>query len=369
MDNQNYQIKRFLMQKSAKNNVPVSGTFELTPLCNFNCKMCYIRMSREEMEKRGRLRTAKEWIELGRECADAGMLFLLLTGGEPFLREDFFEIYGELKKLGLIITINTNGYMIDEKTAEKLIENPPSKVNITLYGASNRTYKELCECENGFDRVIKAIKTLKESGILVNVNYSITPYNAKDMEKIFSICKKLNVPVNPTAYMFPPVRNNKNGVIEYNTRLKANEAGCMRYMAEKFKYSSEEFEYRKAAIKAGMEVQNGLEECDARTVNEKMGCMAGRASFWVTWDGRMTPCGMLNTPCVELGKFKFLTKWKEINKKINEIYLPKECSNCDKRKVCGVCAALTISETGSFDKRPDYLCQMTEEYVKKVNNE
>ena len=95
------QLRKYIYQKAARDRTPVSGTFELTPRCNMNCRMCYIRMSEEEMNARGREYTADEWIRMGRVCAQRGMLFLLFTGGEPFLRKDFRKIYTELKKLGL----------------------------------------------------------------------------------------------------------------------------------------------------------------------------------------------------------------------------------------------------------------------------
>ena len=81
-----YQLRRYFYQKAAANLLPIGGTFELTPRCNMNCRMCYIRMSESQMCQRGAERTADEWIALGKSCAEQGMLFLLLTGGEPFLR-------------------------------------------------------------------------------------------------------------------------------------------------------------------------------------------------------------------------------------------------------------------------------------------
>ena len=69
----------FLLRRAAKTGVPITGSFELTPLCNLNCKMCYVRMNRTEQEKISRLQTAEEWTALAEKLRDAGTLFLLLT--------------------------------------------------------------------------------------------------------------------------------------------------------------------------------------------------------------------------------------------------------------------------------------------------
>ena len=79
----------FLLRRAAKTGVPITGSFELTPLCNLNCKMCYVRMNRTEQEKISRLQTAEEWTALAEKLRDAGTLFLLLTGGEPLCTPRF----------------------------------------------------------------------------------------------------------------------------------------------------------------------------------------------------------------------------------------------------------------------------------------
>ena len=137
-------ITEYLHAKASRLHIPLSGTFELTPVCNMNCKMCYVRMSRAEQEAVHPLRTAKEWLELGKTARDRGMLYLLLTGGEPFLRPDFREILSGLHQMGLLITINSNGTLIDENVVEWLKESPPVRINITLYGASDETYERMC---------------------------------------------------------------------------------------------------------------------------------------------------------------------------------------------------------------------------------
>ena len=132
MDNGASSVERALIERAKEKKAPINGSLELLPLCNMNCDMCYVRLSREEMEQKGRLRTADEWLEVGRQMKDAGVLFLLLTGGEPLLFPDFKRLYLELRKMGFILTINTNGTLINEDWADFFGTYPPRRVNITL---------------------------------------------------------------------------------------------------------------------------------------------------------------------------------------------------------------------------------------------
>lgn len=107
-----------LLQKARQKHIPVTGALELLPLCNMNCDMCYVRLSRSEMERQGRLRTVEEWVRLAEQMQKAGTVFLLLTGGEPLLFPDFKTLYRRLRNLGMILTINTNGTLLDEAWAD-----------------------------------------------------------------------------------------------------------------------------------------------------------------------------------------------------------------------------------------------------------
>ena len=111
-------IEEKLCNTATQKRIPLGGSLELLPLCNMNCDMCYVRLSRKEIDQKGRIRSGEEWLELAKQMRDAGTLFLLLTGGEPLLHPDFRMIYLELKKMGMIVTLNTNGTLIDEGWAD-----------------------------------------------------------------------------------------------------------------------------------------------------------------------------------------------------------------------------------------------------------
>lgn len=134
-------IEQFLCEKATVNHVPINAILELTPLCNMNCKMCYIRLTPGEMERRGQMLPPAEWIRIASEARDQGLLYLLLTGGEPLLYPGFDELYTWLGKSGIVVMLNTNGTMLTEERADLLLKYPPRKVNISLYGASRETYR------------------------------------------------------------------------------------------------------------------------------------------------------------------------------------------------------------------------------------
>lgn len=179
-------IEQQMFAMATEKKVPLYGVLELLPLCNLNCDMCYVRMSREEMEEVGRLRTMEEWTKTAEDMMRAGTLFVLLTGGEPLLYPHFRELYQKLRELGMIITINTNGTLIDEAWADFFAENKPRRINITLYGASNETYERLCHYPGGFDKAVNGIRLLRERNIDVKVNGSLAKANVDDRMKIIA---------------------------------------------------------------------------------------------------------------------------------------------------------------------------------------
>ncbi len=162
---------------------PVSGSLELTPLCNMNCRMCYVRLSPRQ--------------------ARAGVLFLLLTGGGPLLVPGFKELYLALKAEGMVLTLNTNGTLLDEQWADFFARHKPRRVNITLYGADDAAYETLCRCPGGFEKALAAVRLLRARGVDVKLNGSGTPENVGEMDRLYAIARQLDVPMHMDAYMMP----------------------------------------------------------------------------------------------------------------------------------------------------------------------
>jgi radical SAM protein with 4Fe4S-binding SPASM domain len=349
-------VSAYLHAKGASLGIPVGGNFELTARCNFNCPMCYIHLSNEEVEKRGKELTAQQWISLAEQARDRGMLFALLTGGEPLVRQDFFEIYGAMKEMGLLISINSNGSTLQGENLQRLIEDPPQRVNVSLYGGSAETYKTMCG-NDAFDRVVENIRQLKRSGIDVRLNVSLTPYNYQDLEKIYDISKDLNTVIKVASYMYPPIRVHG----DCGHRLSPDESAKLAVQWDLMRFTKENFLEHAAGYRDLMAVEE--KEC-AADPDTGVSCRAGSTAFWMTWDGRMLPCGMMPGPetfPVEVG---FDAAWEQIRSETAMIRTPAKCTNCGYKDICGACAAVYYTETGAFDGVPEYVCRRAEEIVK-----
>ena len=349
------QIIEHMHRRAVAQGIPLSGTFELTPLCSMACKMCYVRISPEELAATGkRLRTADEWLALAREAKEQGMLLLLLTGGEPFLYPEFRRLYTELRQMGFVISINSNATLITEETVAWLKENPPQRINITLYGASDATYARLCGHPTGFTQVTRAIELLRDAGISVKLNCSVTPENVCDLEDIIAYSDEHKLVLQATSYMFPPLRRDAESVGR-NARFAAEECARTEVKIRRLQYGAENLREYCKAIESHQPVDTPLcADCEG----EGLQCRAGKSAFWVTWDGRMTPCGMVNEPAVFPFGQGFSDAWQSLRAQTAALHLPPECASCDAKHYCHTCAAMCYTETGRYDCKPQYRCDL-----------
>ena len=346
-------IKRALNLKCASLGIPSSGIFELTPRCNLRCKMCYVRLDPCQMAPLGRERTKEEWLDMARQCRDAGMAFLLLTGGEPTIRPDFPELFEEISQMGISIAVNTNGTHLTAQVREVWHRSPPSQVNITLYGTCREDYEALCGNGDAFDRVEEALTWLKMEGILVHLNTTIVPTNYPEWQSIEAFALSHGLELRMTTYCFPPTRRDDSTF----ERLMPEQAGQLivqdcHYQEGDISILAKAQDLDRKPLPRSCELDNG----------EPMQCLAGRSQFWITWNGTMTPCAMLTQPTVRPFEDGFLPAWEQLKALCAPIRLCPDCADCPEQASCMNCAAVTFSETGRFDGKPEYMCKLNKAY-------
>ena len=366
-------ISDFLFQKASRNRIPLNVTMELSPVCNFQCKMCYVRKTEAQLRKEGRsIIDWTQWLELAKQLREAGTLYLLLTGGEPFLYPHFKELYTELHRMGFLIMINTNGTMLNEDTLAWLRDMAPYRINLTLYGGSRETYDRICGNPAGYDKAIFALRSLKEIGIPTVINASMIPENAGDLETIMTVGRELHFNTRVSTYMFPPVRRDAE---DSDSRFTPRESADMFMRKVIFATDMEQrLNYFRSQI---CPISPTDEESWGEHQEEHMRCRAGRAGFWISWDGTMCACGLMPFPkTFDAFDGKIMEHWMELTEAVRAAPVMSACSGCEMRTVCKPCAATVYAESGSTEGRVPYLCELARcttnrirNYLKEYNNE
>lgn len=356
------RISRYLHAKAIERNIPINGTFELTARCNFNCPMCYVHLSAEEQKRRGRELTGDEWIDVAEQAKRAGTVFLLLTGGEPTVHPDFVRIYERLSEMGFYLSMNSNGRLLEGDLLELFMRKPPERLNITLYAVDNEGYRKQCGVP-AYDQVVRNIRALREAGVYVRVNLTITPANQEEMAELVAKGKELGAVIMGTTYLWPQIRVDKNAVGK-SFRPSPEEAGRAMVIYDSLRMSHEDYIARGRQLLAGIPQQAPSDEDCA--LGMPMRCHAGRATYWIDWQGNMTACAMMPIPATNVLQAGFDGAWQELRKAIAEIRLPPECAACKYRRICNPCAAKCYTETGSFHTKPDYVCRYTMSFLEAM---
>ena len=359
-------ISTYLNSKAIANKVPVSATFELTSRCNFNCKMCYIHSSKPA-DKSEEL-SAEEWISIAKDAYDLGVLFLLITGGEPMLRSDFPEIYTALAKMGFVISMNSNASLISEEMFDLFEKYPPQRVNVSLYGGKEHTYSELCGTEK-FRTVLNNIRRLKGIGVQVVIHNCITPYNADDLVDVKNLADELGCHLKTAPYMYPPMRKDTSLIGENDGRFSPEEAARKRLEFDEAFYGREVYLSRCRKITEEIEKLRKIEIKELFYEGFPVLCRAGRSSMWVDWRGNVLACGMFGTGGVSLKKSTLKEAWDTIRNETKGIRLPLKCRICVYQPICNICAAVALTETGKYDEVPEYVCRMTKYTAKLMKEE
>lgn len=352
----NKKISYRLRDKAVKNGLAYTGTFELLPVCNFQCQMCYVRKTKEEAEKMGGIKRKEYWISILEQAVSKGMLVLLLTGGEPLLHPDFKEIYLTAQKMGVQILLNSNGSLINKEWVDFFDQNRPLRINITLYGASREDYQALCGNGDGFENTLNAIRMLRGRGISVKLNTTVTPENRNSQKQMMQIAHDLGVGIEAATYVFPPVRRNA-AMRGRNDRLSPEEAAEARVESDFLQNEPVWFAGQHRAYSGFTPLADLDLDSKAPT---RINCYGGRTAFWLDWQGRLLNCGMYGKVIVDhVTPENFVESWDKIRKGTEEVCIESKCGSCPNRKICHSCIAMIESE-GLNDGVPEYLCKMTE---------
>lgn len=325
--------KRVLQER-----IPISGTIEVTSRCNLRCPFCYIGDRHPNKEL-----TYGQICCIIDEITEEGCLRLLLTGGEPFVRDDFLDIYSYAKKKGMIITIFTNGTLITPQTADFLKEWPPYLVDISLYGITKETYENVTRVPGSFEKCMRGISLFIEKALPLHLKTLVTTLNKDELRGIKKFAKDLGVDYRCDPHINPRFDGSKEPC---QFRLSPKEAVDIEMAEEK-------------VFNAWLEYYQGFKRLTSQPDERLFTCGIGQFSFYIAADGNLKGCLLLQKPSYDLLQDSFKDCWHRLSAEVRSLKRKKQsrCATCKIVTICNQCPAWSELEEGDREKPTEYVCE------------
>ena len=343
-------FERYLDNKAREKCIPIIGQFELTPLCNFNCRMCYVHLTKEQL-KGHPVMTVQEWKSLMEQACRAGMYKATLSGGECLSYPGFKELYLYLESQGCRLTVLTNGSLLDEEWIRFFRKHPPVSIRITLYGHDDITYERVTGTRC-FKTVSEHIHMVKEAGLPLTLSITPNSYLGEDVFETIRTAKSLCSNLMISNALFDPREETGRAgqaadldldyycrIHQLNNQLDGKE--CMEIPEDKLP-----------------EPGGPSHECSRRGLL----CGGGRSGFSIDWKGTMRPCERLQDVEAFPLRDGFMPAWKKLNETAGNWPQVPECDGCPYFQTCIICAAYmrNFAEPG---RQPMGLCRRTKYMV------
>ncbi len=312
--------------------------WELTRNCNLNCIHCRAKATLGPHQ--GEL-TTEECKKIIDDIASFASPTVILTGGEPLMREDLFEIirYGNEKGLRLVIAVN--GTLLDRDKALMLKETGIQRVSMSVDGKDGRSHDSFRGVQGSFDAVVRAGKVLREIGLPFQINTTVTRLNVDDLGEIYEFVKAIGA-VAWHVFLLVPVGRGEG--------LRGEELNAKMYEdVLEWLYATEK--------KNELEMKVTCAPHYYRIVKEKgdtpksAGCLAGKSFMFISNRGIAQPCGYLEAPAGDVIKEGVQKVWEgsPVFTKLRDIrsYQGK-CSACKFLAICGGCRARAYELRGDM---------------------
>ncbi|MCX6362066.1 MAG: radical SAM protein [Armatimonadetes bacterium] len=332
-----------MLERATAIRQPVSGTFELTARCNLACGMCYIRKPANDPHERANELTAAQWVDVTQQAVDAGMVFLTLTGGEILIRKDFFELYEPMTRMGLVITLFTNGTAITPAVAERLAKNPPLRVEISLYGATETAYDRVTGTANAYDKCLRGIRLLAEAGVNVVVKSTVTKYNAHELDPMKRMAAEWGVPFFAASLLTQRRDDDLSQIQDFRRQAK------------------DAVDLEAADPATAAEIRDALAAAPPPPDADPFYCSAGKSSFTIGPFGQMSACIDLPLPGAPVAEIGFAEAWKRVCEFVGTVPVNTSCSSCALRNMCPSCPAWSYGENRTLNQPVKYLCDLAAE--------
>lgn len=332
------------LRRQTTQSLFLRASLELTERCNLRCVHCYINRPAGDDCSRQRELSLTEWQSILNQVAEAGVLWLLVTGGEPLLRPDFAEFYRYAKRLGFHITLFTNGTLLTPDLADLFAKYPPWEVEITLYGATAETYERITGVPGSYSRCRQAIELLLERHVALNLKTMALTLNVDEIQAMQQLAGLWGV-----NFRYDPV---------IHSRFDGD------HRPVSYRLTPEQI----VALEREdpLRLQQWQDLCAKSYVRSNQAylftCGAGLSTFHIDPYGRLYPCLMARWLGYDLRTGSLAEAVCQFLPTVRNMLLTHDrtCWECDLRVICETCPAWARQETGDAEKPEPFRCHLAQ---------
>ncbi len=336
-----------LHQHYSGQRVPLQVSIEVTRRCPLECLHCYNNLPMGDLDAKRRELTKEEHFRVLDELVEMGCFWILYTGGEIFARKDFLEIYTYAKKKGFLITLFTNGILINEQIADYLKEWPPFAIEITLYGRTRETYEALTMMPGSYDRCLRGIRLLKERGLPLKLKTVATSINKHEVMAMRRFAEEeLGVEFKMDGQINPRIDCSQSPLA---VRLTPEEVVALDMAVPKAKN-----EYRRMADRDLGRAPN------LSHTSTTYFCGGGINSFAINAWGEIGICliSQQETFSVRTDCVKKVWEGSLLHLRNRKRTMMTKCTQCRIQSLCGMCPANGELENGNREDPVEFLCHV-----------
>jgi heme b synthase len=330
--------------------------WEVTRACNLDCVHC--RAAAVNEPPPGELSTEEAFSFLD-EVASFSSPVIILSGGEPLMRRDIFEIAAYGRKIGLKMVMAPNGTLVNDKVATKLGEVGIDRVSISIDGSTPEKHDNFRRVPGAFEGALRGIEALKRAGISFQINTTVTRFNLSDLSNILTLTKRLGAAAWHVFLLVPTGRAKDMKSEEISPEEYERTLNWLYDVQRKegifVKPTCAPHYYRIARERAkteGEKISFSQRGYEAMT----RGCLGGISYCFISHIGEVYPCGYLEVKAGDGRKEGIKKVWEESSlfQNLRDFSrLKGKCGVCEFVKVCGGCRARAFALSGDYlDEEP-----------------
>ena len=340
-----------LISRTVERHLPWSVHVDLTYRCNERCIHCYL-----DHEDHGEMKT-DEIKNVLEQLAQSGTLFLTLSGGEIFLRDDLFELLEFARSLHFDISLKTNALLIDAERARKLRALSVRRIQVSIYSAEPAVHDAITKVRGSLERTLTAIRFLQAEGLQVKIACPLMKQNLMAYRNVQALAAELGVPYVLDMTITPKMDGDM-GLLQLRNPVQ----DLLPILQDPTVNppSSSQDSAQAAQLATGSATSSGIES----QAYEDIPCSAGHNSCYISPYGEVFPCVQMPVATGNLRQQRFEEIWfkspeMERVRAVRESQLPV-CSKCSIRQYCERCPGLAQMEGGDLLGAYERACDLAE---------